>query len=314
MIIIRLMGGLGNQLQQYSLYRKFISLGKEAKLDEIWFSNDVQKNMKAPRKKEIDLFTGVKYETCTDRERKLLTGGDDVFSKALRKLKLISNKVYTEHTMYDPGIFDLEDSYLTGYFACENYYADIIDELKKELVLPHKERLDTVVSDIQIGTGSCGSGENKSVKTCSVHIRRGDYLDPVNAPTFGNICTDAYYDSAVKYAIEKGAGRFFVFSEDKEYSLNYVKRLEDSYGVKAVYVDENHGDDSCYDIYLMSLCDMNICANSTFSFWGARLNDNISKVMIRPTVQRNNQDFVEENMKKWWKNWVFIDKEGKVFD
>ncbi len=300
------MGGLGNQLQQYSLYRKFIALGKEAKLDDVWFGDAIQKNMKAPRKKEIDLFTGVKYETCTAKERQALTGGDDLLSKALRKLKLTSNSVYEEHTMYDPGIFDLSDSYLTGYFACENYYIDIVDELRSELVLPHKAELDETVSLIK--------GEGSDGRSCSLHIRRGDYLDPVNAPTFGNICTDAYYDSAVKYAVDKGAGRFFVFSEDKEYALGYVKKLVDEYKVKADYIDINHGDDSCYDMYLMSLCDINICANSTFSFWGARLNDNSSKVMIRPTVQRNNQEFIEENMKKWWKNWVFIDKEGKVFE
>ena len=49
MIIIQIAGGLGNQMQQYALYRKLLSLGKEVKLDISWFSEEVQKKMLAPR-------------------------------------------------------------------------------------------------------------------------------------------------------------------------------------------------------------------------------------------------------------------------
>ena len=37
MVIIELMGGLGNQLQQYALYRKLVRMGKKARLDTSWF-------------------------------------------------------------------------------------------------------------------------------------------------------------------------------------------------------------------------------------------------------------------------------------
>ena len=63
-------------------------------------------------------------------------------------------------------------------------------------------------------------------------------------------------------------------------------------------VDINHGKDSFYDMWLMSQCKHNICANSTFSFWGARLNANRNKVMIRPTIQKNGQVFVKEEMEE----------------
>ena len=63
----------------------------------------------------------------------------------------------------------------------------------------------------------------------------------------------------------------------------------------------------------MSRCMGNICANSTFSFWGARLNERSDKIMIRPTKQKNSQTFDEQQMKEWWKGWIFIDPEGKMY-
>ena len=69
MIIIQIAGGLGNQMQQYALYRKLLSLGKEVKLDISWFSEEVQKKMLAPREFELPLFKDLPFEVCTDEER-----------------------------------------------------------------------------------------------------------------------------------------------------------------------------------------------------------------------------------------------------
>ncbi len=64
---------------------------------------------------------------------------------------------------------------------------------------------------------------------------------------------------------------------------------------------------------LMSFCKHNICANSTFSFWGARLNPNDGKVMIRPAVHKNSQVFEPERMYELWQGWTFIDRAGEIF-
>ena len=171
-----------------------------------------------------------------------------------------------------------------------------MDELRKQLVLPENPAIEPVVSKI------------KGNKACSVHLRRGDYLDEENMKIFGNICTDAYYDAALELAVKNGAERFFIFSEDEEYAGSFTQKIRDKYQKEAEYININKGDDSCYDIYLMSLCDINICANSTFSFWGARLNDHPDKLMIRPTKQKNSQTFDENEMKKLWEGWaVYID-------
>ena len=77
-------------------------------------------------------------------------------------------------------------------------------------------------------------------------------------------------------------------------------------------VDINHGRDSFYDIWLMSNCRHNICANSTFSFWGARLNENEDKIMIRPTIHKNSQIFVKKEMEELWRGWRFINPKGQI--
>lgn len=76
------------------------------------------------------------------------------------------------------------------------------------------------------------------------------------------------------------------FSDD----IAYIK--EKYRGPQYTIVDWNTGENGFYDILLMSSCRHNICANSTFSFWGARLNDSLDKVMIRSAKHKNGQKMV----------------------
>ena len=148
----------------------------------------------------------------------------------------------------------------------------------------------------------------KNTESVSIHIRRGDYLNPENQAIYGGICTEEYYEKAISYMEEKlWNPHFFIFSDDAEYAKKtYTK---DNYTV----VDINHGRDSFFDMHLMGCCKHNICANSTFSFWGARLNENPTKLMIRPLKQRNTCDwYVPEIMKQLWKGWIMIDEKGQV--
>ena len=100
--------------------------------------------------------------------------------------------------------------------------------------------------------------------------------------------------------------RFFLFSDD----IPYVR--EQYQGEQYQIIDWNQGRDSFYDMMLMSRCRHNICANSTFSFWGARLNPHRDKIMIRPSIHKNTQTCVPEQMKELWKGWVLITPQGKL--
>lgn len=292
MIIIKMNGGLGNQLQQYALYEKMKSLGKDVALDVSWFEQDDKKVLK--RDRELDYFPNVTYRVCTKQERNAI--GERSFGrKLLEKFHLAERKLYVEHQMYDEEIFHMDQKILEGYWACEAYYEDILPMLREKLKFPKSDNPENEKMEERI----------RSCNAVSVHLRRGDYLTPENEKLFGGICTEAYYEQAIAYMKEKVAdAKFFVFSDDP----SFVRK---NYGEEYTVVDINHGKESFYDIHLMSCCKHHICANSTFSFWGARLNPDEEKIMIRPLKQKNCDWYVPDQMKKLWKNWILIDENGR---
>ena len=299
MIIIQVAGGLGNQLQQYALYRKFVRMGKEARLDLSWFDEVKQNNGEAKvtsRNLELTCFDRLVYETCTREEKEKLTGSDGLSGKLRRKLLPSTIHWFHESKMYHPEILSFEDMYLSGYFACEKYYSDILYDLREKIQFPPSDNpLNPELAQ-----------EMRECASVSVHIRRGDYLNEENRAMFGNICTDAYYRKAMELIKEKVPdARFYLFSDD----VSYVKQKYQ--GEEFTVVDINHGKDSFYDMWLMSNCKHNICANSTFSFWGARLNGNEGKIMVRPTIHKNSQVFRKEEMEDLWQGWRFVSPEGQ---
>lgn len=295
MLIIKMNGGLGNQLQQYALYEKMKSLGKDVKLDISWFGKDHGKAMK--REIELDYFPNVSYETCSAEELKQV-GERNAIRKVLEKLHLVDSKLYVEHKMYDEKIFQMDNKVMEGYWACEAYYEDIVPKLREKLIFPKSNNPKNQKMEEKM----------RSCNAVSIHLRRGDYLTPGNQEMFGGICTDKYYEQALAYMKDKVKdAKFFVFSDDPTYAK------EKYFGDEYVIVDINRGRDSFFDIYLMSCCKHHICANSTFSFWGARLNPNEDKIMVRPLKQKNCDWYVPEKMKQLWKNWILIDEEGKVW-
>ena len=98
---------------------------------------------------------------------------------------------------------------------------------------------------------------------------------------------------------------FYLFSDDPAYARDRYR------GDRYTVVDWNTGADSFYDIQLMSSCRHNVCANSTFSFWGARLNPNPDKIMIRPAKHKNGQRVNPDELHELWPGWVILDGEGK---
>lgn len=298
MIIIRVMGGLGNQMQQYALYEKFKALGKETRLDTLWFDNaSMQEKVLARRSLELRLFDNLTFEACTPQERETLLGKEGFFNKLERKLFPSKNKHFYESEMFHPEILELDNAYLEGHWACEKYYHDIMPLLQSKIIFP---KMDNIQNNKL-------KNKMKSENSVSIHIRRGDYLDPENAAMFGGICTDSYYKSAEGYMRDRVTNpHFYLFSDDPAYLREHYK------GEEYTVVDWNHGADSFYDMELMSCCKHNICANSTFSFWGARLNKTAEKIVIRPVKHKNSQQAEPERMHELWENWVIIDEEGRI--
>lgn len=305
MLIVKAMGGLGNQLQQYALYRKLEQIGRDARLDISWFCDGaLQAAMAAGRELELDYLNPLPYRAATEEEIRSVLGRmweepESVGSKIKRRLNPALCPCFEENDMYHEQIFGMDHKYLVGYWACEKYYADIMDTLRAEITFPRSG------NEILQQKNDAVSRQMEAEMSVSVHIRRGDYLDDVNRALFGGICTDSYYETAIGYIRERFPdARFYLFSDD----IPYVR--ERYQGEEYRVIDWNHGKDSFYDMMLMSRCKHNICANSTFSFWGARLNPHADKVMIRPSIHKNTQVCVPEQMKELWAGWVLVTPDG----
>lgn len=307
MIIVRAMGGLGNQLQQYALYRKLEQIGKDVRLDISWFRNDaLQANMPAGRELELEYFNPLPYKVASEAEIRALLGRlweepESIAAKVKRKLHPAGSPSFEENGIYHEQVLNMEDKYLVGYWACEKYYADILGLLREEISFPKS------ADDELQRRNEEAARQMEETPSVSVHIRRGDYLDDINRALFGGICTEAYNQKAIEYVKERVPGaKFYLFSDD----IPYVR--EHYQGEEYQVIDWNHGRDSFYDMMLMSHCRHNICANSTFSFWGARLNGHEGKIMVRPSVHKNTQTCVPEEMGRLWTGWTLVTPQGEV--
>ena len=147
---------------------------------------------------------------------------------------------------------------LSGYFQTEKYFKHRRDEII-ELFRPTEEQLTYI-------WGKYGNLKN----TCSIHVRRGDYVkQPGNHP----VCSPQYYQEAIQRM--SSDTNFLIFSDDTPFCKQIF--IGDSF----IFI-ENELD--YIDMYIMSMCTNNIIANSTFSWWGAWLNNNKNKVVISPSV------------------------------
>ncbi len=135
----------------------------------------------------------------------------------------------------------------------------------------------------------------------AVHIRRGDYLSAVNSRIFGGICTEAYYEGAIRKIQSMADAPYFVFFSN---DADYVR--EKYHFTNMMVVDWNKGEDSWLDMYLMSKAHHMILANSTFSYCAARLNKNVESVIC--PIRWNNEPC---QPKLTMPHWIVIDSEGK---
>ena len=260
MIITKIKGGLGNQLFQYAVGRAVASHYKSAlKLDLTIFET-----YKLHNGYRLDQFA-IQADIATDDEIINLKGGNNVLFSALRKAGLFKRKSYFKEkrsSYFDASVFKNNYVYLNGYWQNESYFADIRELLLREL---------SPISSMNDLSCTYSEGIKKS-NSVGLHVRRGDYL---NFKNIGVLDVD-YYMKAVEYIkenVEKPT--FYIFSDDLEWCKNNLGFLDG-----CIYVDRTHTEID--DLKLMSFCQHNIIANSSFSWWGAWLNQNPKKTVIAP--------------------------------
>lgn len=274
MIAIRLMGGLGNQMFQYATARALANhRNTELFLDKVWFEHINQ--VDTPRHYELDCFAA--DQRFLPKRLSPVLESDHFYHGKFGKFKLKVNQkthrsqliVFQEKKFnFDKQVLlQPDNTYLIGYFQSEKYFANIRDLLLKDFNLiaepdNHNKALLKKIASSQ---------------SVSLHVRRGDYVSNKDANKFHGTKGHDYYDEAIKLVAKKiKKPTFFVISDDPEWCKQNIKL---SY--ETVYVDNNSVGSE--DMRLMRSCRHNIIANSSFSWWGAWLNENPDKIVIAPS-------------------------------
>lgn len=181
---------------------------------------------------------------------------------------------------FDPNFFSIPDgTNIKGYFQTEKYFEHIKDTVKDVFTFhPYIQSLaNTLLSKIP-------------GPKVSLHFRRGDYLgDQHLFPILGL----DYYQEAINTFTDQNYS-FVIFSDD----INWCKKALGQ-NERLFYIE---GNSQYVDLCAMSMCNHNIIANSTFSWWGAWLNSNPTKRIIAPNTwfgpglaHLNDQDVIPSN-------------------
>ncbi len=192
----------------------------------------------------------------------------------LHLIPIIEKEEVTYHSIpsptHIPSINNKKGFIFKGYFQSAKYfdtYRKILCEFLYFISPSEKKDLKKKYNEIY----------HKDIISIALHIRRGDYLRIPKVLI--NLSETDYYKKSIIYFQEKFSKtnyKFIIFSDDQDWSKNYIKtnfpKLHPIFPIQKDYLE----------LYLMSCCNHQIIANSSFSWWGAYLNKNPKKVVIAP--------------------------------
>ncbi len=276
MIIVRVVGGLGNQMFQYALGRALAEVhDTELKLEISSFAAYPERSYK------LDAYSINASIANIEEIDQIIFGtrriSQNYLMRQLNKIIPINRKrIITENSFgFNPKIFNVQNNtYLIGYWQSYKYFGKIVELIRQELTEkkdPKKEMIDWYQ-------------RLKQCNSVSIHIRRGDYVSNQKTNEFHGLCSIDYYEKSIQYIAGKiSSPRFYVFSDDILWAR---KNLRINYPIE--YVSNITQGDEISDLYLMKGCKHHIIANSSFSWWGAWLSNSPNQITIAP--------------KKWFKS------------
>jgi hypothetical protein len=272
MVIIKLQGGLGNQMFQYAFG---ISLAKTKKqklyFDLSFLEHPVLDNLYTKRNYELNIFKNIKVKSVSTIL--LFLSRNTITRKIANKLgfKVLSNYQEQNFSFDEKIAKEIIPYYYDGYWQSYKYFNNHIDLIKDSFFFTENVLNIynlSILHNIRVN------------ESCSIHIRRTDYLSK-NAFNYHGTCNLDYYQKAVDFICSKIKSiQFFIFSDDYIWAKENIKVIVEN----SFLIEGNHNENSWIDMFLMSQCSHNIIANSSFSWWGAWLNENPNKIIMAPQV------------------------------
>lgn len=271
MKIVRFIGGLGNQMFQCAL---LLALKERFHDESILADVSYFKTYSLHNGLEIERVFGLKLDKAAFYDILKFTWPVYNF-KLSRAIEIFFPHRATE--CFENSNWDFAQEvrsaggkYFAGYWQNEWYFREFSETIRRYYAFPEFETEQNRLLAEKLRLGNY----------VSVHVRRGDYL---NHKLYKNTCGTTYYNKAISYMKNMvDIDGFVVFSNDINWCRNNLSIADD-----CIFVDWNKGLESYRDMQLMTLCKHNIIANSSFSWWGAWLNEHPQKKVIAPQVWIN---------------------------
>ena len=280
MIIVRLMGGLGNQMFQYAAARRLALVNNaQLKLDLSWFANIPLQD--THRQYELHIFNSVQT-AASPKEIRVLRGRDiggwpKLVKRLLKSDGLSRSHVKENGCRFVAGLLDLRgDFYLDGYWQSPGYFEDVEEVIRADFTF--RAAPDSRNDEIGRFIDSC--------EAVSLHVRRGDYVENKHAERHHGTCSLDYYAAAIATVrAQVHDPHFFVFSDDPDWAKGNL-----NIACSTTYLEHNAPERGCEDLRLISLCKHHVIANSSFSWWGAWLSQNRDGIVCAPAQWVNDPE------------------------
>lgn len=268
MIIVRLKGGMGNQMFQYALGRA-ISLrnNTDLGLDLTFITDRTPKINFTFREYGLDVFN-IKADIIPENKIPFLFKTfKGILGQIIEGLKLILPAKGIERSFgFNKNILNISDgTYLDGYWQSPKYFEEIKDIIHQDFTF--KENFSEKIEKLKEEITNCNS--------LCIHLRRGDYV----GNKFHEVVNEEYYKKGLDEMSKlTKIDKIYVFSDDIKWCEENLK-----FDYPTIFVnDEYAGKKAEGHLYLMSCCKNFIIPNSTFAWWGAWLSESKDKKVIVP--------------------------------
>lgn len=275
MKIIKLKGGLGNQMFQYA-FAKYIEFntGDISKLDFSTYAELLNDKIRRPRLLKFNLSSSVAKEDEIRKITILKHKGNSL--SFWYKVKIFLEAVLNSKYFFEwrRGVFISlsqikKNSYFDGYWQSIDYIEPIKEQLFHEFT-PNYDLSDKAKKQI---------AEMQAHDSVFVGVRKGDYTANVSARKHYGVITNSYYLKAMEMIASKVKNPIFhIFSND----IEWCKQNLDFKNYKVVFRDKEMQTDDFEELMIMSSCKHAIISNSTFNWWGAYLIKNPYKEIVCP--------------------------------
>lgn len=292
MKIIKIKGGLGNQMFQYA-FAKYVEINSNetSKLDFLTYDELLNDEIRKPRLLKFNISLPVASEQEVRQTTMLKHTGNSL--SFLYKVKILLEAVFNSKYYFEwkrGSFIQLPQikrcNYFDGYWQSIGYIESIKEQLYREFTPNYA--LSSKAQEQIVGM--------KSHESVFVGIRKGDYTASASARKHFGIITNSYYLKAMKLIASKVENPVFhIFSND----IEWCKWNLDFGDYKVILRGKEMQTDDFEELMIMSACKHAIISNSTFNWWGAYLINNPNKIVVCPLRWFNDNTSINIIPERW---------------